>query len=692
MSSNPISRPCDHRLLRAVLAAAVLCVPTQSGWAHEGHAPLPSNGATLDGRMLLVSEAAVKAIDMRLAKIQLGDVRDSLRVNARIELPFHQQAKVATLMSGRIESILVQPGQRVTAGQPLANVESLELETLQGELLRTSTELNMLRKLTTERRGLADRGTIPLSLLLQTQSDLDHKAAEHEIARLRLEGWGISPGNVDQVLATQQPIASLDIPSPIAGIVGPIAIRPGQLVQETEQLFDIVELSQVYAVGEVPESDAARVAAGMPVEMQVSSLPEVTFAGTIQYVHLHLHEPQRTLHVVVLLDNPHERLRPGMYGRMNIEVAAASQEILCPLSAIVETEEGAFVLKREGERKFSRQAVKLGARSGDEIVIQSGLFPGQQVVSNGTHLLATMYDSLAQVEKPATTGKQDVTSGVSTERTTEVVTAAAATVVLPTNDLAIATSLIEGRLAEILVRPGQAVHAGDALAIVQSQELRNLQLEFLQARSKQEWADREVERLEPLAKVGSVPLNEFWQRQTDSTTLRQTLESLTRRLSLVGIADNEIAQLRSHRLVQDASSAGSRASSPIIDRLTIRAAIDGVVADVFLAPGELVHAHDKLVEIQNTDTVWVKALLLEEDAARVESGNAAIATFAADPTLRLTGPIIHVGPTFASQERLLSVWIELSNPNGLLRDGMLAHVSIEVSAAPAPTVTRAQQP
>jgi len=251
--------------------------------------------------------------------------------------------------------------------------------------------------------------------------------------------------------------------------------------------------------------------------------------------------------------------------------------------------------------------------------------------------------------------KPEQTAAVSTEPPREFVTAAAAAVVLPTNDLAIATSLIEGRLAEILIRPGQIVHAGDPLAVVQSQELRNLQLEFLQARAKQEWADREVERLEPLVKAGTVPLNDFWQRETDATTLRQTLASLTRRLSLVGIADEEIAHLRNHRLVRETESDATRVQAPIIDRLTIRAAIDGTIADVFLAPGELVHAHDKLVEIQNTDTVWVKALLLEEDAARVQAESSAVVTFAASPTLQLSGPIIHVGPTFASEERLLPV-------------------------------------
>lgn len=665
-------------------AFSLVTAPVISVWAHEGHAPLPSHGATMDGRLLLLSESAIEAIEMEMATITLGDIRDALRVNGRIELPFNQQSQVTTLMSGRIESILVEPGERVEAGQELARVESLDLEHLQGELLRTQGELELLEKLVAQRKGLADRGSIPVALLLQTQADQERKAAEHEIARLRLEGWGVTADVIDEVLASGESVGSLAITSPIAGIIGPINVRPGQLVGETEQLFEVVDLSQVYAVGEVPESDASRVQAGMPVTMTLPGLPQQKFEGTIEFVHLHLHEPQRSLHVVVLLDNPGEKLRPGMFGRMTIEVAAATQEILCPLSAIIETEEGAFVLKREAERKFSRQEVELGPRSREFAVIKSGVFPGQKVISKGTHLLAAMYEDLSRIALSPDSDAPQPTSKVSTTVQTESVTALGASVVLPTNDLATATSLIEGRVAEILVKPGQDVEAGDPIATVQSQELRDLQLQFLQTRSKLAWADNEVKRLQPLADSGTVPLNDFWQRQTEAESLRQDMASLTRRLSLVGVADAEIQRLREHQLVRDReSSPGTDNPAPILDRLTIRAPISGRVADVFATPGQLVHAHDNIVEIQNTDTVWIKAFLLEEDAPRVQAGQEAEVTFTAHPTLRLTGPVVHVGPTFASEERLLPVWIEVANPDGFLKNGMLARVRIEVPEAPA---------
>jgi cobalt-zinc-cadmium efflux system membrane fusion protein len=305
------------------------------------------------------------------------------------------------------------------------------------------------------------------------------------------------------------------------------------------------------------------------------------------------------------------------------------------------------------------------------------------VISKGTHLLAAMYEDLNSVATTPETESPAATSEVSTAAPSESVTAAAATVVLPTNDLAMATSLIEGRLAEILVKPGQEVKAGDALATVQSQQLRDLQLDFLQARSRLSWAENEVQRLQPLADAGNVPLNEFWQRQTEVQSLQHELASLTRRLSLVGVSDEQIDRLRRHQLVPDGGSADSSQSAPIFDRLTVRAPIDGRIAEVFMTPGQLVHAHDSLVEIQNTDTVWIKAYLLEEDAGRVQEGQEADVTFAAHPTLRLSGPVVHVGPTFSSRERLLPVWVEVANPDGFLKDGMLARVRIDVPGSTA---------
>ena len=422
------------------------------------------------------------------------------------------------------------------------------------------------------------------------------------------------------------------------------------------------------------------------VALTFTGRSNVKLVGHVDHIHLKMDETKRSLEAVVHRDNREGLLRPGMFGRMAIEVAVAKQEIVCPTSALIETENGTFVLKRESEGKFSRRPVRIGMRSPDLVVVESGLFPGQQVVSRGTHLLAAMFDGVPLPKSLASAVRRKAqTTPASTQparSSKDHVLAAKAMVELPTSQKAFATSLIEGRVAKIAVAPGQAVGVGDTLAEVESQQLRNLQLELLQAVGKLRWTQSEVDRLQPLAESGKTSAREFWQREQEFRSLSQQVASLQRRLSLIGLRDEEIARLRAGEL------SGADGSSPISGRIAIRSPISGRVADHGLTLGQLVHAHDSLFEIQNTDTVWIKALVLESDAARIQSGQDAVATFPSHPNLRVSGTVVRLAPQLVSQERVLPLWIEIPNPQGFLRDGMLARVQISVPKQPEAVAVR----
>jgi multidrug resistance efflux pump len=215
------------------------------------------------------------------------------------------------------------------------------------------------------------------------------------------------------------------------------------------------------------------------------------------------------------------------------------------------------------------------------------------------------------------------------------------------------------------------------LADVESQQLRTLQFELLQAAGKLQWTQADVDRLRPLAEAGTTSAREFWQRELELNTLAQQVESLERRLSLIGLRSEEIERLRRGEL----TAADGR--PPISGQIAIRAPISGRIADIGLTLGQLVHAHDSLFEIHDTETVWIRASLLESDAARVHPGQEAAATFPANPNLRVSGTVVRVAPQLISRERVLPIWIELPNPQGFLREGMLSRVELSVPKQPA---------
>ena len=654
------------------------------GFAHEGHLALPSTGVTREGNQLLISEAAIQAIEMQSATIKLGDLQQTLRVNARVELPWSGQAKATTLTAGKIESVLVKPGQQVALGQELARVQSLELESLQSELLKTTTEITALTQLIKQREPLVASGGIAGKVLLESKSNFQRKRSQRDIVLHKLQALGVDTAAITGLLQSGVLLHSIPVLAPVAGTIESIDTRPGQLVESTDHLFDIVALSTLYVVGEVLEGDLFQVLPGLSTGMTFTGRSNIKLTGQIEHVRMKMDAARRSWGAVVSVDNRAELLRPGMSGRMAIEVAAVEKAILCPTASLIETEQGSFVLKRESKGKFSRRPVQIGLRSRDMVVIETGLFPGQQVVARGAHLLASLFDgvSLPKTVSDERTTQQRTQRLVTppSSGTQEWVLAAKAEVEVPTSQKAFATSLIEGRVASIAVKPGELVEVGDVLAEVESQQVRNVQLDLLQESETMRWLRGEVERLRPLAEAGKTSTREFISRTLELKTRLQTVAGLERRLSLIGLESSLIDRLRTGQWSNDS---GTR---PVSGRIAIRSSISGRVAGMGLKFGQLVHAHDSLFEIQNTNRIWIKALVLANDADRILVGQQAVATFPSHPNLRANGQVVRIAPQLVSRERVLPLWMEIPNPQGFLKDGMLARVQISAPKLPSVAV------
>ena len=106
------------RLLAAsVLVVGAAEVPIERAVAHENHAPLPTKGVTVAGDTIMLSDKAREAIRLTTEKIDFGDIHRTVTVNARVELPWYAQAMITSLVPGKIDVVLVRPGETVVPGQ-----------------------------------------------------------------------------------------------------------------------------------------------------------------------------------------------------------------------------------------------------------------------------------------------------------------------------------------------------------------------------------------------------------------------------------------------------------------------------------------------------------------------------------------------------------------------------------------------
>src|SRR3990172_6272791 len=129
-------------------------------WAHEGHKALATKGARVEGNTVFLSADARKALGLTTAEVDLKDLERTLTATATIVAPWKQHAFVTTKLAGRLERILCRPGDRVQAGQKLAEIESLELENEQLELIQFKLELELAQQTLAPAASLSGKGIV----------------------------------------------------------------------------------------------------------------------------------------------------------------------------------------------------------------------------------------------------------------------------------------------------------------------------------------------------------------------------------------------------------------------------------------------------------------------------------------------------------------------------------------------------
>ncbi|MEX2113704.1 MAG: efflux RND transporter periplasmic adaptor subunit, partial [Pirellulales bacterium] len=544
--------------------------------AHEGHAPLPTKGATIQGNRLMLSAGASKAIGVQLRKIELAEVRSTVRAVGSVELPWTQQAYVSTLIAGRVEQVLVKPGETVTAGQELARISGAELERLQLELLQAASEKSLAARLLKGHEAAGDG--VAGNLLLQTRTEAQLQSARFNAAWQKLRAIGINHQTLQRVCDTRQSVRSISLVSPIGGVVAIADVRPGQIVQPTAHLYHIVDPTRVWIVGRVLEADAGQVQVGQPVEFSLAMMPG-KLHGQIDHIELRLN-PDRTLSVKAVIENPGGELKPGMFGRLEIQVASA-KAVVCPVEALIGDGQETEALVQQSIGQYMRKPVMVAAVRGQLAEIEDGLFPGDKVVTVGSHELAALFPMRAA--KPAP--NVDRPAGITAQGQVE----------LPTDQKSFASAPIDGLVRRILVEHGQPVEKDDVLAELESLPFQALQLDFLQARTNLAQSALHLERAQALG--DNLASKELWKVQTEYDRDQQTVASLRRQLTLVGLTDGEVAALEEMDLAaspQDLSAV-----------LLIRAPADGLICDFDLIPGQFVPQQAQLFELHSPRNVWV---------------------------------------------------------------------------------------
>lgn len=306
-----------------------------------------------------------------------------------------RSAHLAASIAGRVERVLFREGERVQRGQLLATLRAPQLGELRATYLSATLRARAARKNAERLEALAESRMAAAHELLVAETEADSLEAEARAAAEKLQSLGIP-------LPKQGSQASslIELRAPLGGTVVHRDAIVGQPVDADHTLATIIDTSEVFFVARAFEHSLSRIQKGFPAEIELNAHPGEHFSGQIDYIAPRIDPSARTVLARVVLDNPDDKLRLGLFGTARIASSAGqAPPVLCvPRDAITEIAGRRVVFVREKSGEFEVHDLELGASVPGKVEVLSGLREGEEVVVRGVFTLksAVLRDSLEE--------------------------------------------------------------------------------------------------------------------------------------------------------------------------------------------------------------------------------------------------------------------------------------------------------
>ena len=325
---------------------------------------------------------------LQVVPVEKAKLPRLLRLTGNVAYNAFQTTPVFSPIGGPVHELLVSPGQNVRAGQPLLTVNSPDYSAARSNYMKARVTFLLSEKICTRSQDLFAHGAIAEADLQQAETSRSQAQADLQSSEDALRALGLKD---PESMVKNPPKMTLQIPvlAPVGGEIVERLVGPGQLLQAgATQVFTISDISTVWVLVNVYQSDMAFVHAGDSVDITTDSYPEA-FHGKISYIAPALDPNTRTLQARIVTSNPGKKLKKDMYVTAAVQAGAIRDALTIPDAAVLrDTENQPFVYAQtKVSNQFERRLVKVGASQAGRTQIIDGLKEGERVVGDGSLFL-----------------------------------------------------------------------------------------------------------------------------------------------------------------------------------------------------------------------------------------------------------------------------------------------------------------
>ncbi|MBZ0262514.1 MAG: efflux RND transporter periplasmic adaptor subunit [Hyphomicrobiales bacterium] len=327
-------------------------VPKKDSMGMDYIAVYEDEEASADPTVVKVSVDKVQRAGVRTEEVKRQDLSLPLHAPGSVQLDERKQWSITLRAEGFMEQVYAgATGQHVKAGEALFRFYS-------PQILQAAVEYRIAA-------GQGDRSG----------------------ALKKLRNLGVPDNFIKSIPAKGEIPTSLDWPSPVDGVLMSKTAIVGRRVMPGDELYRLADVSTVWVIADVAESDIGRVRIGSDAKVSFKTFPGEVFAGKISFILPELRPETRTAQVRIELPNPDHRILHRMYANVEIEAGSDVPVLAIPASAIINSGKAEVVMVQLAEGKFKPVKIRTGRRSAERVEVLDGLAEGDKVVTRANFLL-----------------------------------------------------------------------------------------------------------------------------------------------------------------------------------------------------------------------------------------------------------------------------------------------------------------
>lgn len=342
--------------------------------------PVSSNSSSENSNPLVyeMTQDAVALANIHTTKVGGSASGNQVSLTGKIQTDERENAAITAKFPGRIEKLYVSfTGEQVRAGQKLASIYSPELMTAQQELLEAAKSKSTFPEL-------------------------------YQAAKEKLKLWRLSEQQISSIEAGGKIQEQMDVIAEHGGVVTQRNIAVGDYVATGSVLFNVVNLSKLWVLMDAYESDLPFLKIGDEVSFTAAGIPGETFKAKVSFIDPLINPSTRSASIRAEISNAQGKLKPEMFvtATVSSKSPTASPELSIPRTALLWTGKRSIVYVKVPNSEvpaFEMREVNLGSKVGDNYRIESGIMPGEEIVTNGVFAVdaaAQLSGSFSMMNRP----------------------------------------------------------------------------------------------------------------------------------------------------------------------------------------------------------------------------------------------------------------------------------------------------